>query len=118
MYPDWRASQTADVRDACTGGKALVWVVAVDDRPVGFVSLLIDEESGTGEIDMIAVAPEHQRRGIGQMLTSLALEQMTQAGCMLAVVATGGDPGHEAARRTYERAGFTPLPLVRYYQNL
>jgi hypothetical protein len=33
----------------------------------------------------------------------------------LAIVATGGDPGHAPARRTYEKAGFTPLPLVRYY---
>jgi hypothetical protein len=33
-------------------------------------------------------------------------------------IGTGGDPGHAPARRTYEAAGFTPLPLVRYYRLL
>lgn len=34
------------------------------------------------------------------------------------VVGTGGDPGHAPARRLYERAGFTPVPLVRYFKAL
>ena len=36
----------------------------------------------------------------------------------LAVVGTGGDPGHAPARRCYEKAGYTGLPLVRSYQAL
>ena len=32
------------------------------------------------------------------------------------VVATGGDPGHAAARVLYERLGFRPYELVRYYR--
>ena len=36
----------------------------------------------------------------------------------LAVVGTGGDEGHAPARRSYEKAGYTGLPLVRYYQEL
>jgi hypothetical protein len=36
----------------------------------------------------------------------------------LAVVGTGGDSGHAPARRTYEKAGYTGLPLVRYYKHL
>ena len=118
VYPDWRTSQAAAVRDACVGGTGRVWVAVLDDRPIGFVSVLINVESSAGEIGMIAVDPEHQRRGIGVLLTSLALDQMKEAGCTLAEVATGGDPGHDPARRTYDRAGFTPLPLVRYYKNL
>ena len=34
----------------------------------------------------------------------------------LAVVATGGDPGHAPARALCERFGFRPLPGVRYYR--
>lgn len=34
------------------------------------------------------------------------------------MVATGGDPGHAPARRTYERLGFAPPPLVQYYKKL
>lgn len=36
----------------------------------------------------------------------------------IAVVETGGDPGHVPARRTYEAAGFTLLPIARYFQLL
>ncbi|MGO9959436.1 MAG: GNAT family N-acetyltransferase [Solirubrobacteraceae bacterium] len=34
------------------------------------------------------------------------------------MVKTGGDPGDAAARATYERAGLTPLPVVRYFESL
>ncbi|WP_239945797.1 MULTISPECIES: GNAT family N-acetyltransferase [unclassified Streptomyces] len=36
----------------------------------------------------------------------------------LASTWTGGDPGHAPARRTCEKAGYTALPLVRYYKAL
>jgi len=36
----------------------------------------------------------------------------------VAMVETGGDPGHAAARRTYEKAGFTLVPIARYFKNL
>jgi ribosomal protein S18 acetylase RimI-like enzyme len=118
VYPDWRAMQAADVREACLGGKADVWVAEVGGHPVGFVAVVVDEKNGTGEIDMVAVDPAHQRQGIGLTLTNVAIDHLRSSGCTLAVVATGGDPGHTPARRTYEAAGFTGLPLVRYYQTL
>jgi len=34
------------------------------------------------------------------------------------MVKTGGDPGHAAARRTYEKAGCTLLPIARYFKPL
>ncbi|MET7508731.1 hypothetical protein [Streptomyces albidoflavus] len=43
---------------------------------------------------------------------------MKGAGVRLVSIWTGGDPGHAPARRTYEKAGYTALPLVRYYQAL
>jgi hypothetical protein len=43
---------------------------------------------------------------------------MKQKGALLAVVGTGGDPSHAPARASYEKAGYTPLPLVRYYKDL
>jgi hypothetical protein len=36
----------------------------------------------------------------------------------LAVVGAGGDEGHAPARRSYEKAGYTALPLVRFYKAL
>jgi hypothetical protein len=36
----------------------------------------------------------------------------------VAMVETGGDPGHAAARRTYEKAGYILLPIARYFKSL
>ncbi len=36
----------------------------------------------------------------------------------MAMVETGGDPGHAAARRTYEKAECTLLPIARYLKSL
>ena len=113
LYPDWPSTHAQAVRAVCLSGKASVWVAQADGRPAGFVAVLVDPEASTGEVDMIAVDPDHQRRGIGGALTELAVEYIRRSGCSLAVIATGGDPGHAPARRTYERAGFTALPLSR-----
>jgi ribosomal protein S18 acetylase RimI-like enzyme len=93
--------------------------VAVLDRPVGFVALGLNAyHPRMGAIDMIAVDPDHHRQGIGAALTEFALGHMRAAGMDIAVVETGGDPGHAAARATYEAAGFTLLPIARYFQLL
>jgi hypothetical protein len=39
-------------------------------------------------------------------------------GMDIAVVETGGDPGHAPARAAYEAAGFTLLPVSRYFRLL
>ena len=56
--------------------------------------------------------------GVGLALTQFALLCIVEAGYPLATVGTGGDPGHAPARRTYERAGFSPIPVVHYFQAL
>jgi GNAT superfamily N-acetyltransferase len=69
-------------------------------------------------VDLLAVHPDYQNEGIGTELNNFALGKMRAAGMKLAVVGTGGDPGHAPARRSYEKAGYTGLPLVRYYKDL
>jgi hypothetical protein len=51
-------------------------------------------------------------------LNDFALQLFKEQGMKLALVGTGGDPGHAPARRAYERAGYTALPLVNYYKDL
>jgi hypothetical protein len=51
-------------------------------------------------------------------MTEFALERLEEAGMKIALVETGGDPGHAAARHTYEKAGFVLLPIARYFKNL
>ena len=70
------------------------------------------------ELEEIAVDPDYQGGGIWAALTEFALGRLREAGMAVAMVETGGDPGHAAARRTYEKAGYTKLPIARYFKNL
>lgn len=44
--------------------------------------------------------------------------EMKEAGMSIAMVETGGDPGHAPARHTYEKAGFGLFPVARYFKKL
>jgi ribosomal protein S18 acetylase RimI-like enzyme len=112
VHPDWMTDQAASVREALERNDT--WVAVTGDTVTGFVNVDFDEEARSGEIYMIAVDPDAQRHGIATMLTELALDEMRARGIDLAIVATGGDPGHAPARATYEKAGFTPAPQVWY----
>jgi GNAT superfamily N-acetyltransferase len=118
LYPDWRKRQKEAVERVCADGKMSVWVADVDGVVTGFIAYELDFAEETGEVDLLAAHPDYQNRGIGTELNTFALEKMRESGVRLAVVATGGDPGQAPARRSYEKAGYTPLPLVRYYKDL
>ncbi len=119
LHPDWRADQRRTVEDVCASKKARVWVAEVGASAVGFVAVeIFDLKRSMGEISMLAVDPDYQGRGIGTALTEFALDRLKEAGMKVAVVETGGDPGHAPTRRTYEKAGYTLLPIARYFKNL
>jgi len=119
LHPDWAAGQAEAVRASCSSSDLAVYVATADNQPVGFVAVALNAyHERMGAIEIIAVDPDHQRRGIGRALTQHALDVMTVAGMDIAVVETGGDPGHAPARRTYEAAGFTLLPIARYFHLL
>lgn len=118
IYPDWRKGQTEVVERICSDAQTITWVAEVEGRVVGFVSYELNDSSKTGEVQLLAVHPAHQNHGIGTGLNLFALQKFRDSGMRLAVVGTGGDEGHAPARRSYEKAGYTGLPLVRYYQEL
>ena len=119
FYPDnWRVSQQKAVEDVCAAQDTNVWVAIDAGATVGFVAVKLDFESSMGEIYMVAVDPDFQGNGIGTALTEFALDRMKDAGMSVAMVETGGDPGHERARRTYEKVGFGLLPIARYFKKL
>ena len=118
FYPDWRVSQQKAVEEVCADADTKVWVAIDSGSTVGFVAVKLHSQSSMGEIYMIAVDPDYQRRGIGTALMEFALDWMKAAGMSVAMVETGGDPGHAPARCTYEKAGFGLLPIARYFKKL
>jgi GNAT superfamily N-acetyltransferase len=119
FYPDnWRVSQQKAVEDVCAAEDTNVWVAIDAGSTVGFVAVKLDSETRMGEIYMVAVDPDFQGHGIGTALMEFALLWMKDAGMSVAMVETGGDPGHAPARRTYEKLGFGLLPIARYFKKL
>lgn len=118
LHPDWRADQRRAVEATCHTDGDPVWVAEVDGVVAGFVAAHLDHQVGIGEISMLAVDPDYQRRGFGSALTSAALDWIKNSGMGVAMVETGGDPGHSAARHTYQRAGFVLLPVARFFKPL
>jgi GNAT superfamily N-acetyltransferase len=117
FYPDWRAEQQKAVEDACRNKDAHVWVAEEKGDVIGFTAVFLRTPT-FGEIYMIAVDPDSQKRGIGKALTRFALGWMRTSGVVVAMVETGADPGHAPARRTYEQCGFRLWPAARYFQKL
>lgn len=118
LFPDWRVSQRQAVEAVCEGEEYRVWVALDGGAPVGFVAVKLHPADKVGEAYMIAVDPAAQRRGVASALMNVATDWMREAGMLVAMVATGGDPGHAPARRTYEKLGFGLLPLAQYYKKL
>ncbi len=119
LHPDWKEDQAGAVRSACTNEERDVFVAVTDGRPIGFVSVALNAfHEGMGVIDVIGVDPDYQRRGVSSRLTEVASEHMRSRGMDIAVVETGGDRGHLPARAAYEAAGFTLLPIARYFRLL
>ena len=119
FYPEgWRPSQEKAVRDVCASVDMKVWVAMESAAVAGFVAVRYHATDMLGEIYMIAVDPDYQRRGIAVALTDFAVERMKEAGMSVAMVETGGDPGHGPARGAYEKAGFRLFPVARYFKKL
>ena len=71
-----------------------------------------------GEIYVVAVHPDYQRRGIGSALLAFAFDALRQQDLSMVMVETGGDEGHAQSRAAYESAGFERYPVARYFRKL
>ncbi len=119
IWPNWTESQRESIEAACRdGAMASVLVAEVGSLVVGFLAYELHPEDHTAEVTFLAVDPAYRNQGIGTELNLVALERMRENGVELARVETGGDPSHAPARRSYEKAGYTGLPLVRYFKKL
>jgi GNAT superfamily N-acetyltransferase len=117
--PDWETVQADAVRASCTSDARDVFVAVADGRTVGFAAVALDAvHQGMGVVDVIAVDPTYQRRGIATQLMERSAEHMRAHGMDIAAVETGGDEGHAPARALYASLGYTPLPVMRYLKGL
>ena len=115
---DWRRHQQQQVEKVLADERMRIWVAEQESEVVGFVAGFLRVDEGVGEIQMLAVDPDSQDRGLGTRLTEVATDWIRESGQPLAVVSTGGDIGHAPARRTYEKAGYTAVPTTYLFKLL
>ena len=118
LHPDWRVDQDKAVRTVLADPAMQLWVAETPPRTAGFVAAKLDRDSLVGELYMLAVDPGAQQEGIGTALTETATDWLRTSGMRIAMIDTGGDPGHAPARRVYEKADYTLLPVARYFKAL
>lgn len=119
FYPDgWRVRQGSDIESFLNSDAANVMVATEDSRIVGWVGLRLHADDNMGEIYILAVDPDAQRKGVARALIDAAFERMRSAGMKIVMVETGDDPGHAPSRATYESLGFERWSAARYFREL
>jgi ribosomal protein S18 acetylase RimI-like enzyme len=88
-----------------------------EGRFLGYVGWNITE-GDSGRLEMVAVHPVTQRRGVGTALCRDVMERLRSRGVTVVHIGTGGDAFHAPARRLYESLGFTGYPVVDYTKAL
>lgn len=119
FYPaGWAVRQASDIDDILRTNADATWVALDDGVMAGWVGIRCHPGDQMGEIYILAVDPSYQRRGVAAALIDYATARMRDAGMKIAMVETGGDPGHAPSRATYEHAGFERWPVARYFRKL
>lgn len=115
----WRERKAQQIRDHFARTPECVWVVEEQGQVVGFVTFRLDRERLVGELGNNGVPPEHAGHGWGTFMYRHVLRHFREVGLKYALVGTGLDVGHAAARRAYEAVGFDhAVPKVEYWQEL
>jgi ribosomal-protein-alanine N-acetyltransferase len=85
-----------------------------DGNVLGWAGLLTIQE--TAQILTIGVVPSAQRRGVGQLLMNVLLDEARRRGASEVILEVR--VGNTEAERMYERNGFVPLRVRRGYYDL
>jgi ribosomal protein S18 acetylase RimI-like enzyme len=106
--PDERALLNPEQEILAHGG--CIWFALLGDEVVGTCALKLDSD-GVYELSKMAVAPAHQRRGIGEQLIAAAVREFEARHGRELFLETNAKLG--PALRLYERMGFVRQPALR-----
>ena len=113
--PDWFGIPEANEHYVRAAAEKTSYLARVDDTTVG-VALLDRHFPTTGEIHLIAVAPQAHGTGVGSALVAAIEADLVADGARLLQVKTVGpsfaDEGYAATRAFYQSRGFLPLEEI------
>ena len=113
--PDWFGIPDANEHYVQAAATKQSYLALVEGRTVG-VALIDRHFPQTGEIHLIAVAPQAHGTGVGSALLAVIEADLVADGARLLEVKTVGasfeDEGYAATRAFYEARGFLPLEEI------
>lgn len=113
--PDWFGIPEANEHYVRAATEKASYLARADGTTVG-VALLDRHFPTTGEIHLIAVAPQAHGSGVGSALLAAIEADLVADGARLLEVKTVGpsfdDQGYAATRAFYEARGFLPLEEI------
>ena len=74
LYPDWERQQREVIERICAGERTTVWVAELDGEMAGFVAYTLDQGERIGTVELLAVHPGYQQRGVATALNRVALD--------------------------------------------
>jgi diamine N-acetyltransferase len=99
------ASNMYSLAEAKADGVSIPLAIYSGGAMVGFTMYCFDAESGTGYIDRLMVAPEHQGRGCGRAAMSEVISRLrAMPGCRR--IRTSFEPTNAVAGALYDSLGF------------
>jgi ribosomal protein S18 acetylase RimI-like enzyme len=104
---DWRWRKARHIDDDVAANPAGVFVAEAQGSAVGYITTLIDRESGKGRIPNLAVATEFRGQGLGRQLIEHALEYFRREGLAYAMIETMAQ--NEAGQHLYPACGFVEV---------
>jgi len=106
LYERWVEASLEGFADA-------VLVTGAPGQPTGYVTCKLDRAAKTGNIGLIATAPDARGKGLGRALVEGAIRWMAEQGATTMNVVTQGR--NVVAQRLYQRAGYVTADLSLYY---
>jgi mycothiol synthase len=88
----------------------------LDEQIVGFLIAMRNQDEGIGYVDLLAVDPGHQARGLGRALLASAFAAFAEAGLREAQLAVASD--NPKGLNVYRRAGMTVRHQFDIYERL
>jgi dTDP-4-amino-4,6-dideoxy-D-galactose acyltransferase len=107
MYEIW-------IEKSCNGYADTVFVAEIDEKPVGYVTCHL-QEGMTGQIGLIGVSSQYQKRRVGQNLLIESFRWFADMGREHITIATQGR--NFSGQRLFQRCGFvTQLAQIWYHK--
>ncbi len=90
-----------------------VFVWEVQDQAVAYVTTAINNDRKSGQIELVGIAPEWQKKGIGRELVAEALSYFTKNRVQTITTVTQGRNIH--ALKLYQKCGFSIRSIEIWY---